>query len=404
MERIIAPFAVAIGAGDLPPVGGVPGEATSGDPGAGVPATEWPAWIFNVIQKEIIAVTAAASIVLDRNNTGQLLAAIKELIQQETGNYAVDTGAANAYVIAPNPPIDGYTDGLPLRFKTANANTGASTVNVSTLGAKTIVRADGTALKAGDIPANGVASILFSTAVDKFFLISAVQLTPAEVQAQLGNYAVDTGPDGSQYICALTPALAAHSAGTPIRIKAAHSNTAAPTFNPGPGALAIVDTAGVALIANMIKINGIYELIYNGTNYTLMGAAPATTGEAKAQTNGAKYISPLTLHADRVVTAYSGALSASLLYSVAHGLPSKPIDGYAILECVTADLGFATGDRVRAPNGNDTTTNRGVTVAWGVTVIQGTVGSGGISISPQAGGAASAITLANWKMYLVAQL
>jgi hypothetical protein len=61
--------------------------------------------------------------------------------------YAVDTGIANAYAAA--IPGASLTDGCIVRVRIKNTNTGASTLNVSSLGAKNLVRPDGTRLEAG---------------------------------------------------------------------------------------------------------------------------------------------------------------------------------------------------------------------------------------------------------------
>lgn len=69
-------------------------------------------------------------------------------------DYKVDTGTANAYLIAPSPALTGYTIGQILSFKALNANTTASTLNVNGLGVKTIKKSGGTAdLASGDIGA-----------------------------------------------------------------------------------------------------------------------------------------------------------------------------------------------------------------------------------------------------------
>lgn len=51
---------------------------------------------------------------------------------------AADTGAANAYAIAPTPSVAAYTSGQVFWIRIANTNTGASTINVSGLGVKNI--------------------------------------------------------------------------------------------------------------------------------------------------------------------------------------------------------------------------------------------------------------------------
>ena len=65
--------------------------------------------------------------------------------------YATDTGSANAYAVAPTPARTAYDTGLPVFWVAANNSTGASTLNVSSLGTKALVRFDGTAIKANDI-------------------------------------------------------------------------------------------------------------------------------------------------------------------------------------------------------------------------------------------------------------
>jgi microcystin-dependent protein len=70
-------------------------------------------------------------------------------------NFGTEMGAANAYVVTlPKAPTSYFT-GLQIKFIPTNSNTAASSVNVNELGVKTIVRQDGTALRAGDIPAGG---------------------------------------------------------------------------------------------------------------------------------------------------------------------------------------------------------------------------------------------------------
>lgn len=71
-------------------------------------------------------------------------------------NYAADTGSANTYVIAPSPAITAYTTGAIFSFKATNANTGASTLNINSLGVKTIKKNVTTDLGPNDILANQI--------------------------------------------------------------------------------------------------------------------------------------------------------------------------------------------------------------------------------------------------------
>jgi len=69
-------------------------------------------------------------------------------------DYYADTGAADAYVATPYPKWPAYAAGQKITLKIANANTGASTLNVSGLGVKNIKLHDGNDPGAGQIKAS----------------------------------------------------------------------------------------------------------------------------------------------------------------------------------------------------------------------------------------------------------
>lgn len=74
---------------------------------------------------------------------------------------ASDTGSANAYAIAPTPAITAYAAGQVFIFKAANANTTASTLNVSALGVISIKKLASTTLVANDILANQIIVVVY---------------------------------------------------------------------------------------------------------------------------------------------------------------------------------------------------------------------------------------------------
>lgn len=77
-------------------------------------------------------------------------------------NYYTDVGTANAYAITVSAPQTvAQSAGLPIQFLATNANTGASTLQVNALAVKNIVRIDGSALVAGDIPAAGLVTVIY---------------------------------------------------------------------------------------------------------------------------------------------------------------------------------------------------------------------------------------------------
>jgi hypothetical protein len=66
-------------------------------------------------------------------------------------NYAADAQASDTYVITLSPVPVAYVEGMQVLFKANTANTGAATLNVNSLGAKTIVKAVSTTLANNDI-------------------------------------------------------------------------------------------------------------------------------------------------------------------------------------------------------------------------------------------------------------
>ena len=83
-------------------------------------------------------------------------------VQDESYTYAADSGAANAYVVTLSPVPAALVAGLEVCFKAANANTGASTLNLNGLGAKNIYKLNGsTALASGDIGAGQIVTVVY---------------------------------------------------------------------------------------------------------------------------------------------------------------------------------------------------------------------------------------------------
>jgi hypothetical protein len=79
-------------------------------------------------------------------------------------------GTADALTLAPVPGITAYAVGQTFTFKAASTNTTAVTVNVSSVGAGSLVWPDGTALAAGDIVSGGIYEVAVSATTPVFHL------------------------------------------------------------------------------------------------------------------------------------------------------------------------------------------------------------------------------------------
>lgn len=95
-------------------------------------------------------------------NFGQCVTALNTL--QTFGNYYVDTGSANAMAITvASPLIVAYTAGLPLQVKVAAANvgTGATTININSIGTRNVTYPNAAALIPGQLAAGAIISLMY---------------------------------------------------------------------------------------------------------------------------------------------------------------------------------------------------------------------------------------------------
>lgn len=140
MDRIIADNSVPFAGRDIAPITGTPQYATSGNPATNTPATTFPAYAWNAIQEEILAVITAAGIAFDRANNAQLLAAIRVVAGSAPAQALVDGATINTVATAgelfkvtlggnrtlANPSA--LTDGKRLTFQIKQDGTGSRTL------------------------------------------------------------------------------------------------------------------------------------------------------------------------------------------------------------------------------------------------------------------------------------
>ena len=96
----------------------------------------------------------------DTPSTANPFATILDL---QTGNtkYGTTTGAANTYVLGLTPTLTTLSAGQVIIAKINATNTGASTLNIDSLGAVPIVKLYNQALEAGDLQANQIVEFVY---------------------------------------------------------------------------------------------------------------------------------------------------------------------------------------------------------------------------------------------------
>lgn len=113
-------------------------------------------------------------------------------------DYAADAGSTDAYAITVTPAITAYATGQIFTFKANTINTGAATLNVNSLGAKTIKKNGNTDLATGDIAASQIIVVVYDGTNMQLQSGIGVNITNPTVQTftASGTY---TKPSGLKY-------------------------------------------------------------------------------------------------------------------------------------------------------------------------------------------------------------
>lgn len=95
------------------------------------------------------------------NDSAREVMAALARYRSDTDGVNASTGSANAYVLAASRAMTAYAQGDRYCFEANFANTGAATLNVDSLGAKSIKRLDGNDLESGDIKSGAFADVIY---------------------------------------------------------------------------------------------------------------------------------------------------------------------------------------------------------------------------------------------------
>ena len=229
------------------------GISTAGAPNA---STTQKGIVEEATQAEVDAKTAAGG------TAARLFVNPTTLRSTQLSDYVLDTGAADAYAIAPSPVISAYAAGQRFSFLASHTNTGASTLAVSGLASpKNILKRGTLALSAGDILVNGVYEVEYDGT--QFQLMSPIA-TPQQSQSGREVYAATSvGTDAYAVTIVPTPTLVN---GMQLRVKLDVVNTGAATLAVNGGsALAIVKGVATALETGDLLANEVITLSYNST-------------------------------------------------------------------------------------------------------------------------------------------
>lgn len=101
---------------------------------------------------------------LTTTNKSSLVNAVNEINSNYTKTipYATTSGTANNYTITLSPAPTSYIDGMAVSVKINIQNTGASTININGLGAKSILKGNGNVVSSGNLKANSIYTLRYN--------------------------------------------------------------------------------------------------------------------------------------------------------------------------------------------------------------------------------------------------
>ncbi len=125
----------------------------------------------------------------DAVETAFALIPAETLLDSGTTNYVTAAGSGNAYTVSMPKTLAAYTDGYEVVFKANHTNTGAATINIDSLGAKSLRRQHGTALAAGDIQSGKIVPFRYNATSGYFEmqLLASGDMTNVETVAGIAD-------------------------------------------------------------------------------------------------------------------------------------------------------------------------------------------------------------------------
>lgn len=243
-------------------------------------------------------------------------------VQRSRAQLIASIAGINTITGTLTPALTGYETGEVFRFKAANANSSAATINIDGLGAKTI-QYNNAALVGGEIAANVWHEIVYDGT--QFQL-----LNPVNVSAPL--WGGTTAGTSTAYTITPAPAITAYAAGQKFSFKAHAANGATPTLAVSGLAAKAVQFNGAALVSAEIGLNNYHEVVYDGTQFQLLNpvmsatnrALPASVGQVQDGSllwlgTTAGTLTAFTASASPAITAYTAGQRFTFKAHLANG-------------------------------------------------------------------------------------
>ena len=379
------------------------------------------------------------------------MAAIAKWYSDSDGTLQ-STGSSSAYVLTTNSTHAALADQPLMIFRANHASTGASTLNVDSLGAKSIKKYNDINLSAGDIESGQIVVVVYNATGDKYELISAPQSSEYFKGTDMASASPTVPTDGNYFDVTGTTTISAfvvsanrhfflqfdgalqltHNS-TDLDLPAAGANI---TTAAGDVAEFFATATNDVQCVNYTRANGTSvvsggdvvddtspqlggALDCQGNDITAVGTIKLTEqADAESDTAGAGQIWVDTATPNRLMysddsgtdfgispTFISGeqTVATDTALNVAHGLGAKPKEYTISLICKTGDANYSVNDEIMVNNISHNGSDQGYTSccdATNVSIIQGEE----IQAINKTGFDKSGLTPSNWRWIVRAWL
>jgi hypothetical protein len=292
----------------------------NGNPQTGVQGSIPPAASIEFPQREIVNLISSSNILPDDSDLFQLAKGTRS----QSMNFAADTGAVNAMVVACVPAITAYTLGLPLRVRVLHDNLVDATHTSMTLdagaGAAPVRKMDGSSPGNAEIRAGALIEVAWDGTA--WQLVNFGGAGGASTVNYLNvniPYVVDTGTVNN-IVGPFSPAITVLNAGAVLLVKVANSVTDVTTLkvNALP-AKPVKAPDGTDMLPGDIVAGDVVEFVYDGTNFYIR-PNPAITTNATINVPSTRF--PTVASVLAAITRKTIAPTASLTIQLAIGVYS----------------------------------------------------------------------------------
>lgn len=317
----------------------------------------------NRISDGLTARAADVNILRDEVGAGFDLLPDVANLNAGTVSYAVDTGTANSYLVSLPQTQASYTDGLLVTMRPINSNSGASTINVDSLGVKEIRGIDNLAVGAGDIVAGVPIDLRYSTATGYFHLApnSSVDATAAAASAAAASVSASAASTSASNASA--SATAASSSATSAATSASAAATSASSASTSATNAATSATNAASSLSDALAIYGSISAVNTAATNAAISATNASNSATAAATSATNAGNSATAAAASSASASTYATTATTQAANAAASAAGATALYGSLGAVQAAEASATASATSASASATTATNQAAAAA-----------------------------------------